>query len=170
MNLMTSGLSNALMSAKSYSVNAISPAQKVSREFKSVNPDLEYIQKHISASTTQMNYASQATELAKSELIKANQLAQEKNRAQMEERLAEQAEERRNQNKNNNLYNIDNSDRKSLYQYNTSGSSSQSTVKNTALYNKIVTDTTKTYNSVGSSSIFQQSSSSYSSNSYNTWR
>lgn len=94
-NLISGGLSYALMSADSSAKAALKPMNMVSRELKKQNPDLELIQRAGKYGGKELNKAEDALAKAQEELIESQKTAKQKEKTEIEEKLKENAEERK---------------------------------------------------------------------------
>jgi vacuolar-type H+-ATPase subunit H len=94
-NLISGGLSYALMSADSSAKAALKPMNMVSRELKKQNPDLELIQRAGKYGGKELNKAEDALAKAQEELIESQKTAKQKEKTEIEEKLKENAEEKK---------------------------------------------------------------------------
>lgn len=92
--LLTTGLSSALLAAKTYYSVAESPMQRASEEFQSRNTDLDILNRNLEYGSAEMFRAEQATILAGIELQKALAMA----RMEAQELQASRIEECRERN------------------------------------------------------------------------
>ena len=94
-NLITGGLSIALMSADSSAKAALKPMNMVSRELHKRNPDLELIERAGTYGGMKLDQAEESLEKAREELKEAQEAARQAEREiRLEEKAAEKAAER----------------------------------------------------------------------------
>lgn len=94
-NLISGGLSYALMSADSSAKAALKPMNMVSRELRKQNPDLELIERAGKYGGNELNKAEEALTKAQKELMESQEIAKQKEKAEMEEKLKEKAAEKK---------------------------------------------------------------------------
>ena len=95
-NLITGGLSIALMSADSSAKAALKPMNMVSRELHKRNPDLELIERAGTYGGMKLDQAEESLEKAREELKEAQEAARQEEKAEREARLEEKAAENKN--------------------------------------------------------------------------
>ena len=93
-NLITGGLSIALMSADSSAKAALKPMNMVSRELHKRNPDLELIERAGTYGGMKLDQAEESLEKAREELKEAQEAARQEEKAEREVRLEEKAAEK----------------------------------------------------------------------------
>lgn len=93
-NLITGGLSIALMSADSSAKAALKPMNMVSRELHKRNPDLELIERAGTYGGMKLDQAEESLEKAREELKEAQEAARQEEKAEREIRLEEKAAEK----------------------------------------------------------------------------
>ena len=93
-NLITGGLSIALMSADSSAKAALKPMNMVSRELRKRDPDLELIERAGTYGGMKLDQAGDSLEKAREELKEAQEAARQEEKAEREARLEEKAAER----------------------------------------------------------------------------
>lgn len=93
-NIITGGLSMALMSADSSAKAAIKPMNMVSRELHKRDPDLELIERAGMYGGMKLDQAGQSLDKAQEELREAQKAASQEEKAEMENRLEEKAAEK----------------------------------------------------------------------------
>lgn len=93
-NLITSGLSIALMSADSSAKAALKPMNMVSRELHKRDPDLELIERAGTYGGMKLDQAGKSLEKAREELKEAQEAARQEEKAEREARLEEKTAER----------------------------------------------------------------------------
>ena len=90
-NIISSGLSYALMSADSSARAATKPMNMVSRELRKQDPDLELIERAGKYGKDELNKADDALTKASEELKKSQEAARHQEKSEMEEQLKEKA-------------------------------------------------------------------------------
>ena len=90
-NIISSGLSYALMSADSSARAATKPMNMVSRELRKQDPDLELIERAGKYGKDELNKADEALTKASEELKKSLEAARHQEKSEMEEQLKEKA-------------------------------------------------------------------------------
>lgn len=90
-NIISSGLSYALMSADSSARAATKPMNMVSRELRKQDPDLELIERAGKYGKDELNKADDALTKASEELKKSQEAARYQEKSEMEEQLKEKA-------------------------------------------------------------------------------
>ena len=93
-NLITGGLSFALMSADSSAKAALKPMNMVSRELRKRDPDLELVERASMYGGNELDHAGEALARAREELEESQKAAVQEEEAEMEARLEEKAAER----------------------------------------------------------------------------
>lgn len=93
-NIITGGLSMALMSADSSAKAAIKPMNMVSRELHKRDPDLELIERAGMYGGMKLDQAGESLDKAQNELRDAQKAARQEEKAEMENRLEEKAAEK----------------------------------------------------------------------------
>ena len=93
-NLISGGLSYALMSADSSARSAVKPMNMVSRELRKQNPDFELIERAGKYGGNELSKAEEALVKAREELKEAQDAARQKEKAELKERLQEKAVEK----------------------------------------------------------------------------
>ena len=88
-DLITSGVSFALISADSYSKFATKPMNMASRELAKANPNMEYVNRTMGYGTKQLGKAEKSVDEAQEELVKAQEIANAVEKAENEARLNE---------------------------------------------------------------------------------
>ena len=88
-NIISSGLSYALMSADSSARAATKPMNMVSRELRKQDPDLELIERAGKYGKDELNKADDALTKASEELKKSQEAARHQEKSEMEEQLKE---------------------------------------------------------------------------------
>lgn len=96
-DLMTSGLSRALLAADSSAKTATQPMTLVSREMQKRNPNMEIVERAGKYGSAELKKADKSLNEAQEELKKAQKLAREEKKAEdkakLEEKIAEKAAE-----------------------------------------------------------------------------
>ena len=90
-NIISSGLSYALMSADSSARAATKPMNMVSRELRKQDPDLELIERAGKYGKDELNKADDALTKASEELKKSQEAARHQEKSETEEQLKEKA-------------------------------------------------------------------------------
>ena len=90
-NIISSGLSYALMSADSSTRAATKPMNMVSRELRKQDPDLELIERAGKYGKDELNKADDALTKASEELKKSQEAARHQEKSETEEQLKEKA-------------------------------------------------------------------------------
>ena len=93
-NLITGGLSFALMSADSSAKAALKPMNIVSRELRKRNPDLELVERASMYGGNELDHAGEALARAREELEESQKAAVQEKKAEMEARLEEKTAEK----------------------------------------------------------------------------
>ena len=94
-NIITGGLSFALMSADSSAKAALKPMNMVSREMRKQDPDLELIERAGMYGGNELDHAGEALAKAKEELKESQKAARQEEKAEMETRLEEKTAEKK---------------------------------------------------------------------------
>ena len=94
-NLISGGLSYALLSADSSAKAALKPMNMVSRELRKQNPDLELIERAGKYGGNELNKAEEALTKAQEELMESQKIAKQEEKAEREEKLKEKAAEKK---------------------------------------------------------------------------
>ena len=94
-NLISGGLSYALMSADSSAKAALKPMNMVSRELRKQAPDWELVERAGKYGGQELNRADEALTKAREELKESQRAARQEEKAEQEKRLKEKAEEKR---------------------------------------------------------------------------
>ncbi len=94
MNLLSSGLSYALLSADSSAKAALKPMNMVSRELKKQDPDLELVERAGKYGGKQLEEAQGSLEQAQEELKESQRMARQQEKQEMEARLKEKTAEK----------------------------------------------------------------------------
>lgn len=81
-NLLTSGVTTALLSADSYAKLSSKPMNMASRELKKVNPDMDFVNRTMSYGAKELNKADKANEKAQEELEEAQKVAKAEKKAE----------------------------------------------------------------------------------------
>ena len=81
-NLISGGLSYALLSADSSAKAALKPMNMVSRELRKQNPDLELIERAGKYGGNELNRAEEALTKAQEELMESQKIAKQKEKAE----------------------------------------------------------------------------------------
>lgn len=87
--LLTTGLSSALLAAKTYYSIAQNPMQRASQEMERLNTDLDILNRNLEYGSAEMFRAEQATILAGIELQKAQAMARRESEALQASRIEE---------------------------------------------------------------------------------
>lgn len=93
-NLISGGLSYALMSADSSAKAALKPMNMVSREFAKQSPDLELVERAGKYGGKELDRAEEALVKAQKELKESQKEAKRNEKAELEARLKEKAPEK----------------------------------------------------------------------------
>ena len=93
-NLITGGLSFALMSADSSAKAALKPMNMVSRELRKRDPDLELVERASMYGGNELDHAGEALARAREELEESQKAAVQEKKAEMEARLEEKTAEK----------------------------------------------------------------------------
>lgn len=93
-NLLSTGLSYALLSADSSAKAALKPMNMVSRELEKRDPDLELVERAGKYGGMQLDRAGDALKQAQEELRESQRTARQQEKQEMEERLKEKAAEK----------------------------------------------------------------------------
>ncbi len=93
-DLITGGLSFALMSADSSAKAALKPMNMVSRELRKRDPDLELVERASMYGGNELDHAGEALARAREELEEAQKAAVQEEKAEMEARLEEKTAEK----------------------------------------------------------------------------
>lgn len=88
-NLITSGVSFALISADSYSKLATKPMNMASRELAKANPDMGYVNRTMGYGVKELGKAEKLADETQEELVKAQEIANAEEKAENEARLNE---------------------------------------------------------------------------------
>ncbi len=81
-NLLTSGVTTALLSADSYAKLSSKPMNMASRELKKVNPNMDFVNRTMSYGAKELNKADKANEKAKEELEEAQRVVKAEKKAE----------------------------------------------------------------------------------------
>lgn len=109
-NLLSSGLSTALLAADSSAKAALKPMNMVSRELKKSDPDLELVERAGKYGGNELNRAADALDQAQEELKEARWTARREEKEEAEARLKEKAEEKAAEKKAENVSDRENAD------------------------------------------------------------